>query len=152
MISPVSRTEKPSKEAPSLTSIGFLMHLAQSRLYQGVQEAIAGSGLHGGQLAVLGALADKGEMSQRQLSEVAKIEKSSLVLFLDALEAGGWVKRDADPQDRRAHRVRLTAKGAAKFHKLGPALLAVQNRFLAPLSAAERVQLANLLQRLATGV
>ena len=145
------RTDKPSREAPSLTSVGFLMHLAQSRLYAGVADAIAGTGLHGGQLAVLGALADKGEMSQRQLGEVARIEKSSLVLFLDALEADGWVKRDPDPNDRRAHRVRLTERGAAKFRKLGPSLKAVQDRFLAPLSGAERRQLVDLLQRLAAG-
>jgi DNA-binding MarR family transcriptional regulator len=148
---PAPRTGKPSRESPSLTSVGFLLHLAQSRLYKGVAEAIAGSGLHGGQLAVLGALADKGEMSQRQLGEVAQIEKSSLVLFLDALEAGGWVKRDIDPGDRRAHAVRLTEKGAAKFRKLGPALKGVQDRFLSPLTVAERVKLVDLLQRLAAG-
>jgi MarR family transcriptional regulator, lower aerobic nicotinate degradation pathway regulator len=145
------RTDRPSRETPSLTSVGFLMHLAQSRLYRGVAEAIAGSGLHGGQLAVLGALADKGAMSQRQLGEVSQIEKSSLVLFLDALEAGGWVRREPNPDDRRSHRVRLTAKGAAKFRTLGPALKAVQDRFLAPLTAAEQRQLVDLLQRLAAG-
>lgn len=146
-----TRTDKPSREAPSLTSMGFLLHLAQSRLYRSVAEAIAGSGLNGGQLAVLGALTDKGEMSQRQLSEVTRIEKSSLVLFLDALEAGGWVKRHADPHDRRAHRVRLTAKGATEFNRLGLPLKKVQDRFLAPLTPAERAQLAALLQRLAAG-
>jgi DNA-binding MarR family transcriptional regulator len=148
---PAPRTDRPSRETPSLTSIGFLLHLAQSRLYAGVMAAIEGSGLHGGQLAILGALADKGPMSQRQLGEVAQIEKSSLVLFLDALEDGGWVKRDANPTDRRSHCVRLTAKGAAKFRRLGPALKAVQDQFLAPLSAAETRQLVDLLQRLAAG-
>lgn len=145
---PPPRTERPSRETPSLTSVGFLLHLAQSRLYKGVTEAISGSGLHGGQLAVLGALADKGAMSQRQLGEVAQIEKSSLVLFLDDLEAGGWVKRDDNPFDRRSHCVRLTAKGAAKFRTLGPSLKKVQDQFLAPLTPAERVQLVELLQRL----
>lgn len=145
------RTDRPSRQSPSLTSVGFLLHLAQHRLYEGVKQAIAGSGLHGGQLAVLGALADKGEMSQRQLGEVAHIEKSSLVLFLDDLEAGGWVKRCDNPFDRRSHLVRLTEKGAAKFRKLGPSLKKVQDRFLAPLAPAEREQLVDLLQLLAAG-
>lgn len=148
---PMPAPHRPSREMPSLTSIGFLLHLAQSRLYAGVMAAIDGSGLHGGQLAILGALADKGPMSQRQLSEVAQIEKSSLVLFLDALEESGWVKRDANPTDRRSHCVRLTASGAAKFRRLGPSLKAVQDQFLAPLSAAETRQLVDLLQRLAAG-
>lgn len=145
---PAPPSDRPSRASPSLTSIGFLMHVAQKRLYNGVMNAIAGSGLHAGQLAVLGALTDKGAMSQRQLGEVAQIEKSSLVLFLDQLEAGGWVRREDHPFDRRSHLVRLTEKGAAKFKKLGPALKAVQDRFLAPLDAAERAQLADLLQRL----
>jgi len=148
---PAPRTCRPSRETPSLTSVGFLLHAAQVRLYKEVLEAVAGSGLHGGQLAILGALADKGEMSQRQLGEVAQIEKSSLVLFLDDLEDGGWVRRHANPDDRRAHCVRLTEKGAAKFRKLGPSLKNVQDRFLAPLTAVERAHLVGLLQRLTAG-
>lgn len=142
-------TDRPSRDAPSLTSIGFLMHLAQSRLAQGVAAALVGSGLHAGQLAVLGALADRGTMSQRRLAEVSRIEKSSLVLFLDQLEASGWVKRDANPRDRRSHCVRLTARGADKYAKLGPKLKTVQDRFLVPLSNGERARLADMLQRLA---
>lgn len=143
------RTDRPSRESPSLTSVGFLMHMAQSRLYAAVMEALEGSGLHAGQLAVLGALADKGAMSQRQLGHVAQIEKSSLVLFLDHLECGGWVKREPNPQDRRSHCVRLTAKGADKYRQLGPALQTVQDRFLSPLTPSEGALLVDLLMRLA---
>ena len=146
--SPPPPSDRPSRNSPSLTSVGFLMHVAQKRLYHGVMDAIAGSGLHAGQLAILGALSDKGPMSQRQLGEVAQIEKSSLVLFLDSLEQDGWVKRDANPFDRRSHHVRLTESGAAKFRKLGPALKKVQDQFLAPLTLRERAQLIDLLQRL----
>jgi DNA-binding MarR family transcriptional regulator len=125
------------------------MHLCQTRLREGVVEAIAGSGLHPGHLAVLGALADRGGMSQRRLGEVSQIEKSSMVLFLDALEAGGWVRRTPDPADRRAHLVHLTPEGAARFAGLGLKLKAAQDAFLAPLSEEEQTQLANLLTRLA---
>src|ERR1035437_3348616 len=97
----------PNHRSPSLTSIGFLLHLAQSRLRDGVVEAIEGSGLHPGQLAVLGVLSDRGGMSQRRLGEIAQIEKSSMVLYLDALESAGWVRREPDPDDRRAHIVQL---------------------------------------------
>lgn len=150
MATPTLHTDRPSREMPSLTSVGFLMHLAQNRLYTAVMQALEGSGLHAGQLAVLGALTDKGDMSQRQLGEVARIEKSSLVLFLDHLEEKGWVKRMVNPRDRRSHCVCLTAKGADKYRKLGPALQNVQDHFLAPLTTQEQAQLTNLLQRLAS--
>ena len=138
--------------SPSLTSIGFLLHLAQSRLRDAVVEAIEGSGLQPGQLAVLGVLSDRGGMSQRRLGEMAQIEKSSMVLYLDALESEGWVRREPDPDDRRAHVVQLTLRGARDFAKLGPRLLSAQQRFLEPLSAAEVVVLTGMLTRLGGSV
>jgi len=129
--------------------MGFLLHLAQARIRDGVIEAIEGSGLHPGQLAVLGALSDRGGMSQRRLGELTQIEKSSMVLYLDALETGGWILRKSDPQDRRAHVVELTPGGARKFAQLGPRLLAAQNCFLEPLSKQEITNLTEMLKRLA---
>ena len=132
----------------SLNSMGFLLHRAQSRLRDVVVEAIEGSGLHPGQLAVLGALSDRGGMSQRQLGELTHIEKSSMVLFLDALESDGWVRRKRDSGDRRAHIVQLTPEGATRFAALGPRLLSAQQHFLEPLNAAEIQSLIELLRRI----
>jgi DNA-binding MarR family transcriptional regulator len=124
------------------------MHIAQRRLVAGVIAAIDGSGLHPGHLAVLGALTDRGAMSQRRLGELTRVEKSSMVLFLDALEEGGWVRRVRDPEDRRAHIVEITRNGAARFAKLSVKLKAAQDRFLEPLRPSEREQLVDLLTRL----
>ena len=87
-------------------------------------------------------------MSQRRLGELIQIEKSSMVVFLDALEAGGWVVRHGDPQDRRANVVRLTPEGARKFAELGPRLLVAQNRFLKPITEEEIAALKGMLKRL----
>jgi len=140
--------KQPSHKSPSLTSIGFLLHLAQSRLRDAVVEAIEGSGLHPGQLAVLGVLSDRGGMSQRRLGELTRIEKSSMVLYLDVLESEGWVRRKRDSEDRRAHIVQLTLKGTRDFAKLGPRLLSAQQHFLEPLSAAEVTVFTEMLTRL----
>lgn len=138
----------PDARSPSLTSIGFLLHLAQSRLRDAVVEAIEGSDLDPAQLALLGALSDRGGMSQRQLGELTHIEKSSMVIFLDVLEAGGWVLRKPNPEDRRAHVVELTRDGARRFAALGPRLAIAQQDFLKPLSDAEVATLTRLLARL----
>lgn len=142
--------EQPSREAPSLTSIGFLMHLARTRLGEGIGAAIEGTGLHPGHLGVLGALTDAGPMNQRRLCELTLIDKSSMVLFLDGLERDGWVRRLRDEDDRRAHIVEITEAGAASFTALGVKLKAVQDRFLAPLDETEREMLVDLLTRLGT--
>ena len=140
--------KRPNQKAPSLNSIGFLLHRAQARLHDAVVEAIQGSGLVPGQLAVLGALSDRGGMSQRRLGEVAHIEKSSMVLFLDALEKDGWVRRERDPSDRRAHIVQLTPCGVDRFVALGPRLLTAQQLFLKPLNSTAVSALTDLLTQL----
>src|SRR3954453_2214138 len=108
------RAPRPSRDSPSLTSVGFLLHLALGRMGEMVARALEGSGIHPGHMGILGALTDRGGMSQRRLCDVTLIEKSSMVLFLDALEAGGWVRRVRDPGDRRAHLVEMSEEGAAR--------------------------------------
>src|SRR3954452_4274310 len=109
------RAPRPSRDSPSLTSVGFLLYLALGRMGEMVARALEGSGIHPGHMGILGALIDRGGMSQRRLGEITRIEKSSVVLFVDALEAGGWVRRVRDPEDRRAHIVDMTEAGAARF-------------------------------------
>jgi len=140
--------KRSSRSSTSLTSVGFLLHRAQSRLREAVIEAIARTRVQPGHLAVLGVLADRGGMSQRKLGELAQIEKSSMVLYLDVLEADGWISREPEPSDRRAHNVQLTAEGARKFAALGPSLLTAQRRFLKPLRVTEVAVLTEMLTRL----
>ena len=139
------RTPRPSRDSPSLTSVGFLLHLALRRIGESIAQALEGSGIHPGHMGILGALSDRGGMSQRRLGEITQIEKSSIVLFVDALEAGGWVRRVADPEDRRAHIVEMTQEGAARFTALGLRMQEVQDAFVAPLDESERDQLVALL-------
>lgn len=145
------RAERPSRNAPSLTSIGFLMHLAMARLRDGVAATLEGAGLHPGLLAIVGALSDCGGLSQKRLGEVTHVEKSTMVIYIDALEAQGWVVRERDPHDRRAHRVTLTPFGRDEFHRLAPRLAQNQADFLQPLSAQEHETLVDLLTRLGAG-
>jgi DNA-binding MarR family transcriptional regulator len=87
-------------------------------------------------------------LTQMRLGQLSGIEKSSSVLFLDALEAEGWVERRRRPGDRRAHIVHLTEPGARRFEKVGRKLHARQRESLAPLSAGEQAQLLDLMTRL----
>src|SRR3954462_8064125 len=139
------RAPRPSRDSPSLTSVGFLLHLALRRIGESIALALEGSGIHPGHMGILGALTDRGGMSQRRLGEITQIEKSSVVLFVDGLEGGGWVPRVVDPEDRRAHIVEMTAEGAARFAVLGVRMKEVQDAFLAPLDESEREQLVALL-------
>ena len=45
------------------------------------------------------------------LAQTARITKQSMGALVDSLEQGGYVERVEDPDDRRASRIRLTARG-----------------------------------------
>ncbi len=143
-----SRSGTATRASPSLTSVGFLLHLALARLHGAVMEAVQDSGLSGSQLAVLGALAGRGGMGQRQLGAVTLIEKSTMVLLVDGLEDAGWVRRVRSPDDRRVYIVKLTDEGARKFSALGPRLLEAQQRFLEQLDETEVRAFRDMLERL----
>jgi MarR family transcriptional regulator for hemolysin len=48
-------------------------------------------------------------ISQKRLAEMTEIEPMTLVRILDRMEADGWIERRADPTDRRARRLFITA-------------------------------------------
>jgi len=131
-------------------AIATLHRLNRERL----AETLEGSGLHMGHVLVLATLraqrqlGGENRLTQTRLGQLAGIEKSSLVLFLDALERDGWVERRRQADDRRVHIVHLTEAGARRFEKVGKRLQDRQEENLAPLDAAEREQLLALMNRL----
>lgn len=64
------------------------------------------------------------EMRQEQLVEQLDVSKPAVSRALDSLEAKGYVTRQPDPDDKRAHRIRLTDKGV----EIGPAIEEIYNR------------------------
>ncbi len=135
-------------------SLGYLLGQAHGLSRERAARAIAESGLHLGQVLILAtlraqrALDGAMDMTQTRLAALSGIEKSSLVLFLDALEKGGWVERRRHPTDRRAYIVHLTDDGARRFETVGIQLYRAEQETMAVLSEAERDQLRGLLARL----
>ena len=63
--------------------------------------------------AVLQALFAESPIQMRALAERIGRKKNTVTGLIDTLEARGYCVREADPDDRRAQRLRLTEKGAA---------------------------------------
>lgn len=74
---------------------------------------------------------------QVTLAEHVGIEGPSLVRLLDQLCAAGLVRRDEDPDDRRAKTISLTAEGRAVTAKMEEDLRALRARVLKGVSRAE---------------
>jgi MarR family transcriptional regulator, lower aerobic nicotinate degradation pathway regulator len=130
---------------------GFLLGRAHQRFRQAIVDALDGSGLNPGQVAVLGALSAARGLSQSELTTVTGIEKSSMVLMIDALEAAGWVRRRPHETDRRAHALELTARGRQRLQAIGPRLQAAEDGLMAALTPAQRRTFLALLQRFVNG-
>ncbi|HEX3888004.1 MAG TPA: MarR family transcriptional regulator [Phenylobacterium sp.] len=128
--------------------IGFQLQRVHNRVRGAILAALEGSDLNPGQLAILGVLAAKPGQTQRDLIAATGIEKSSMVIFLDRLEAQGWIARRAHPTDRRAHAVHLTPAGLERLAVIGPRLQAAEAQALSALDEAEKAHLLRLLQRL----
>src|SRR5215470_3937956 len=58
-------------------------------------------------------------ISQQALSSILGMPPSRLVALVDQLERRGLVERRDDPEDRRAHALHLTRKGAELFEAIG---------------------------------
>ncbi len=62
-------------------------------------------------LGVLLSLWDEDGLKANELGKRAGLEPSTMTGLLDRMERDGLVKREPDPNDRRAHRIHLTQEG-----------------------------------------
>ncbi|QEU69202.1 MarR family transcriptional regulator [Streptomyces galilaeus] len=63
------------------------------------------------QFAVLLALDDHGSLDQSALGSLAAVDRSTLTVLLDRLEARGLVTKEMDPANRRRRIIALTGTG-----------------------------------------
>jgi DNA-binding MarR family transcriptional regulator len=110
-------------------------------------EGFAAAGVRGYQYRLLAALEEFGPASQATLGRRTSIDRSDVVAAIDDLAARGLVERARDPQDRRRNIITITRPGTSELRKLDRVVTGVQEQLLAPLSAADRRKLVQLLTR-----
>ena len=97
---------------------------------------------------VLSHLARHEGVNQATLARILDIRPISLVRLLDRLEAGGFVERIPDPDDRRAHVLELTAKALPIIESIHDLNRKTFNDLHLGISEAEATQLRVLLSRI----
>ncbi len=100
------------------------------------------------QARALGVVARHEPLRLSSLAEHLRIAPRSATEVVDALEQRGVVRREADPADRRATLIRLTAEGARVRGRIGAARRRAGDDLLGVLSDVERDALVGLLSRL----
>jgi DNA-binding MarR family transcriptional regulator len=90
-------------------------------------------------------------LSQQAIGERLRIDRTTMVFLIDDLEQAGYVKRERNPDDRRAYVITLTAAGKRAQARAEEAVDAHALQFFGQLSEAERQELHRLLARLIEG-
>lgn len=110
--------------------------------------AQAGLGVTPAQARIVMKLHFQGPLSQHELASRTDVEPSTLVGTLDIMEREGLASREVNPQDRRAHLVRLTEGGEALVPRLLGLIDLVEAEIVEVLPERERVRLQQSLERL----
>lgn len=86
-------------------------------------------------------------MTQRELTDLMASDPNTITSTLARMERAGLISRAPHEKDRRAHRVRLRAKGLRTLGQGGKIALSLQRRILTALPEIRR---ARFLEELAT--
>jgi DNA-binding MarR family transcriptional regulator len=121
-------------------SHGGLRAIAEGRLLEELGLAVKQFGA----LTVLAALDEP--PSQQALAELIRVDRTTMVMTCDALEAAGYVERRRNPRDRREQLLHLTAAGQRARKRAERIVIAAEKEFLSPLSAGDAAELRRLLQ------
>ena len=128
-------------------SVGFTLSTTGYVVAKRFRQALAPLALEPREFALLRAVAAHEGASQQALGERLQIPASRVVGIVDALEARGLVERRRNPADRRARALHLTAEGSSVLARAFGLATEYERDLCAGLSAEEREQLLDLLQR-----
>lgn len=130
---------------------GHLIRRAQQLAVAIFMEETAGFDVTPVQFAILNALMDEPGEDQITLSGRVAFDPATFGSVIGRLEAKGWVRRQADPLDKRRKLLWTTAEGAQLALQMKRAVSRAQQRIVSPLAPDERLQLAALLGKLVAG-
>lgn len=118
------------------------------KLDQWYTRQLADLGLSSGEWSVIAQLAtaDGSPLTPSRLAEVANIAASSMTHRLDKMTERDLVRRSPDPENRTRVLVELTTHGWEVFETAIKEADVVESDTLAGLSAAQREELAELLE------
>ena len=123
---------------------------AEGRVGRAFERTLAASGLTEPQFNVLMELAaNDGRLPQCELARGLLRSPANITALIDRMERDGLVRRIRGERDRRTVLSEITEQGWEALDAATPAVFGVERQILSDLSAADRAQLATLLDRVA---
>lgn len=128
----------------------MLMHVASHTLETEMTARLSTIGVTPRANCVL-SQAMRQERTQTELAEVCKLDKTTMVVTLDALEKAGLAERRLSSTDRRARIIAVTPAGAELVAQAERVIAGIYQEVLASLPSDERDGFVAGLTRLAQG-
>jgi DNA-binding MarR family transcriptional regulator len=137
----------PSRAEPDLS---YLFDHAGHVLRTRMAAALAEIGLTARMHCVLVHALEE-ERTQVQLAELGDMDKTTMVVTVDALEKAGLAERRPSSRDRRARIIAVTGEGAEMARRSQEIVDGVHRDALAALPEPDRDALVRIMTRLVTG-
>mgnify|MGYP000092963917 CR=1 FL=1 len=103
------------------------------------------------QFAFMNAMMDTPGVDQITLANQVAFDAATSGSVIGRLEAKGWVRREADAQDRRRKLLFVTPEGARALKRMNAAAERAQQKILAPLAPQDQETFMRLLAQLVAG-
>ena len=144
----MGRTNYPRVGQHWHQDLGFLLDDVAHLYARRFEKHARGLSLTLHQCKALAVLANCEGMNQRRLAETSGIVTTNLVRILDRLEAGGWIARNPDPHDRRAHLLTTTESAKPVVQQIWRAVSKANAEALKDLVFRDLPVLTELLARI----
>jgi DNA-binding MarR family transcriptional regulator len=146
-MAPTAATDTPK---PLCDNLCWLLSRASYTLTTELTAALEDLGITPRAHAVLAAAAT-GDHTQTELARTVGLDKTTMVVTLDELEAAGLAERRPSPTDRRARVIAVTKAGARKLEEAEAIGDAIRDDVLSALPAKERRAFLGALTALVGG-
>ena len=138
-----------ARNAPSV-DLSMLLNQAGYALTSRLSAALEEVGISVRVYCVL-AKAAEGDYTQSQLAELAWMDKTTMVVTLDEMEARGLAERRHAPGDRRVRVIAITAKGRQLLGRADRIVEDLYDGLLADVGPRQRDAFLAVLQQLVAG-
>jgi MarR family transcriptional regulator for hemolysin len=135
---------------PLVANLGWLLSQASYVLTTQLTAALEAVGVSPRANCVL-ATAMTGQFTQIELARAVGLDKTTMVVTIDELEAAGLVRRRPASEDRRARVIEVTAAGERKVAEAAEVVDRIHAEALAELPAGDRKAFVDALSRLVCG-
>lgn len=115
-----------------------------------MMKAIEPLGLRTMTFSALSVVAENPNLTQSQLAQTLKIERSGVVVLVDELEKADLISRNRVDGNRRSYALHTTPAGEVLLKKATRLVQAHEDKMFSDLSIEERATLRGLLDRIDT--